>query len=155
MIELTPKQKDFIEQFGVVQEQYGLAPVPARVNALLTVADKKDLSFDEIRDALHLSKSSASNAVNTLLSLKRIGYRTKLGDRKRYFFSRLDHWQETFKNDVLRLRDYKDIIDKIVKNRTEDTPDYNSHIKQHVDFLEYFTDESLKIIDRWEKMNGN
>ena len=118
MIELTPKQKDFIEQFGVVQEQYGLAPVPARVNALLTVADKKDLSFDEIRDALHLSKSSASNAVNTLLSLNRIGYRTKLGDRKRYFFSRLDHWQETFKDDVLRLRDYKDIIDKIVKKPT-------------------------------------
>lgn len=150
MIKLTKQQIESIEEFGVVQEQYGLAPVSARVNALLTVADNTDLSFEEIRETLKLSKSSASNAINNLLSLNRIGYKTKIGDRKRYFHSRLDHWQESFRTDVLRLTDYNAAIEKIVKNRTKFTEEYNTKLWEHVRFMEYFVKESIKIIDAWE-----
>ena len=85
MSKLTREQEELIERFGVIQEQSGFAPASARVNALLTVSDKTSLTFDEIRETLQLSKSATSNAINNLLVLGRIGYKTQLGDRKRYF----------------------------------------------------------------------
>ncbi len=93
---LTQKQKELIESFGVVQEGMGLSPASARVNALLTVADKVELTFDEIREGVTLSKSATSNAINNLLLSKHIGYKTKPGNRKRYFFSKLGQWQNSF-----------------------------------------------------------
>ncbi|MGB7393051.1 MAG: MarR family transcriptional regulator, partial [Pricia sp.] len=88
-IKLTKEQQELIEKFGVIQEGMGLNPASARVNALLTISDKLELTFDEIRETLKLSKSATSNAINFLLERENIGYKTKLGDRKRYFFSKL------------------------------------------------------------------
>jgi len=153
MIDLSPKQIELIEHFGVVQEKMGLAPATSRVNALLTISDKTELTFDEIREALQLSKSSASNAINNLLSLDRIGYKTKLGDRKRYFYSRLDHWRASFRKDILGLNDYTSSLSKILENRTKDTEVYNDKLEELVNFMDYFIDESIQLIDKWENKN--
>ena len=139
-----------IEHFGVIQEHMGLAPASARVNALLSVADKTELTFDDIRATLQLSKSSASNAINSLLTLGRIGYKTKLGDRKRYFYSKLDHWQNTFRKDILGLNDYSRCLTDILKQRTTDTEIYNDKLGELVEFINYFITESIQLIDAWE-----
>ena len=97
-IKLTDNQKELVESFGVVQEHMGLSPAAARVNALLTISDVIELSFDEIRETLQLSKSATSNAINSLLTMDRIDYKTKPGDRKRYFYSKLGQWQTSFRN---------------------------------------------------------
>ena len=81
---LSENQKTLIEKYGVLMEQFGLSPVAARVNALLTVTNLPYLSFDEIRVSLNISKSATSTAINTLLLLDYITFKTELGDRKRY-----------------------------------------------------------------------
>ena len=57
------------------------------------VSHEPELTFDEIRDALGLSKSSTSAAINLLLSLDSIEYRTRPGDRKRYFRKNYKNWE--------------------------------------------------------------
>ena len=79
------KQDELIEKIGVHFEKEGLQPVAARILSLLTVSDKEEQTFDEIRDTLKISKSAASNGINLLLKINSIEYITKLGDRKRYF----------------------------------------------------------------------
>ena len=106
---LTDKQKELIESFGVVQEGMGLSPASARVDALLIVADSTELTFDEIRETLKLSKSATSNAINNLIMLKRIGYKTKLGDRKRYFHTRLGQWKNVFIDGIEGLTAYNEV----------------------------------------------
>jgi len=148
---LTQKQKELIEKFGVIQEQLGTAPAPARVNALLTVSDTPELTFDEIREALQLSKSATSNAINGLLTLNQVGYITKPGDRKRYFYSKLNEWKSTLKKSMLGLNAYKDIIKEIHENRTEDTQEFNEQLAELAEFVDYYISEGIAIIDRWEK----
>ncbi|APG63980.1 transcriptional regulator [Tenacibaculum todarodis] len=148
---LSEKQKDLIESFGVIQEQMGLTPAAARVNALLTISEELHLSFDQIKEALHLSKSATSNAINMLLTLNRIGYKTKPGDRKRYFYSKLDQWKELFKKDMQGLNHYRDILSEIIKNRSTKNEDFNNQLKDLNEFMEYFIRESIKLIDNWKK----
>ena len=148
---LTEKQKELIERFGVVQEGMGLSPAAARVNALLTVADKVELTFDEIREALQLSKSATSNALNSLLLLKRIGYKTKPGDRKRYFYSKLGQWQNSFVESMEGLTEYNSIVKDILTHRDKETKEFNNQLKDFTDFLDYYQKESIKLIKNWKK----
>ena len=150
-IKLTEKQKELLEAYGVIQEQFGLSPASARVNALLTVIDHKELTFDEIRETLTLSKSATSNAINNLITINYISYRTKLGERKRYFYSRMDQWQDSFKKNLNGFKDYNKIMKAILKERTSETPEYNKKIKELTQFIDYYMDEAKKIIDNWEK----
>lgn len=147
---LTDKQKELIESFGVVQEAMGLSPAAARVNALLTVSDKVELSFDEIREALKLSKSATSNAINNLMTTKQIGYKTRPGDRKRYFFTKLGEWQNTFFARINGLTPYRDIVNTIMDNRTKETKEFNAKLKDFTEFLDYYQEESLKLIANWK-----
>lgn len=148
---LTDKQKELIESFGVIQEGMGLSPASARVNALLTVADATELTFDQIREALELSKSATSNAINNLLMLKRIGYKTKPGDRKRYFYSQLGEWQKGFIESMEGLTVYNDVIKSILDNRTEETTAFNNKLEDFTNFISYYQEESIKLIKNWKK----
>lgn len=147
---LTDKQKELLERYGVVQEQFGLSPASSRVNALLTVADEKELSFDDIRETLGLSKSATSNAINNLLTINYIGYKTKLGDRKRYFFSRMDQWQESFKKNLEGFKGYNAVMKDILKERTPETKDYNDKVEELTKFIDYYIKEAKAIINNWE-----
>lgn len=149
-INLTEKQKELIEKFGVAQEKSGLAPASARVNALLIVSDDIELTFDDIKDSLHLSKSAVSNAINNLLTTKRIGYKTKPGDRKRYFYSTLDHWNSSFRDTISSIDEYINSLKEIMENRTPETKDFNHKITDFTEFLENFRKKSLAAIDDWE-----
>ncbi|EDM44121.1 hypothetical protein SCB49_11037 [unidentified eubacterium SCB49] len=148
---LTTKQKELIERFGVIQEGMGLSPASARVNALLVVADSEALTFDYVREALDLSKSATSNAINTLLMMGQVGYKTKPGDRKRYFYSKLGEWQNSFRDRMNALTPYKEIINEIYENRTVETENFNIELKEFAAFIEYYQEESLKLINNWKK----
>ena len=128
----------------------GLSPASARVDALLTVADSVELTFDQIREALELSKSATSNAINNLLMLKRIEYKTKPGDRKRYFQTKLGQWKNTFIDGINGLTEYNEVVKEILENRTEDTKEFNTQLKDFTEFIEYYQIESIKIINNWK-----
>jgi len=148
---LSDKQKELVEAYGVIQENMGLNPAAARVNALLTVSDKTELSFDEIRETLGLSKSAVSNALNNLLTLEHIGYLTRMGERKRYFFSKLGQWKTKFRKDIAGLHHYNDTLKAILKHRSSETQEFNNKIEELTEFMDYFMKESIRIIDDWEK----
>jgi DNA-binding transcriptional regulator GbsR (MarR family) len=148
---LTDKQKELIEKFGVIQEHMGLSPAASRVNALLTVVNEPELTFDAIKENLSLSKSATSNAINYLLSLDRIGYKTKPGDRKRYFYSKLDQWKVSFRKDILALNNYNAMLAEIINNRSNDNQDFNAQLHELNSFMDYFITESVNLIDNWKK----
>lgn len=151
MVQLTEKQKELIESFGVLQEHMGLTPAAARINSLLTIADENEITFDEIRETLNLSKSATSNALNVLITMNNIDYKTKSGDRKRYFYSKLDQWKTKFKKDTLGLNVYNSLLIEIHKNRNPKTKEYNDKLKELTEFMDYYINETVKIIDNWGK----
>jgi DNA-binding transcriptional regulator GbsR (MarR family) len=86
--ERVKAQWDLIDTIGRTYDKQGFGVIPGRVIGFLTVMDKEQFTFEEIVDALQISKSSASNAIRILEARNQIEYFTLPGDRKRYFHVR-------------------------------------------------------------------
>lgn len=151
---LSDYQKQLIERVGVLQEKAGLQPAAARILALLLVSDRTELSFDEIREALNISKSAASNALNLLLSLHKIDYITLPGDRKRYFKSRIGEWQNEMKAHMEGFVAMNSLFREILAQRSKGTPDFNKSLSELVQFMEFLEKEIPLLCKRWEENRG-
>ncbi|MEY4905811.1 MAG: hypothetical protein RLZZ292_3626 [Bacteroidota bacterium] len=138
---------------GVFQERTGMPPTEARIIALLLVSDKIELTFDEIREMLQVSKSATSNAVNTLLRTNKIEYITKSGDRKRYFRSNLGNWEKNAKIGFQSLLSINDIMKEILSVRTPETPEFNQDLKTVIEFVEFIQTELSASFKKWQINN--
>lgn len=150
---LTEKQKELIEKLGVFHEKAGIPPTEARVAALLMISDVTELTFDEIRETLQVSKSATSNAINTLLLTKRIDYITKPGDRKRYFRSNLINWKKNAKQTFDAILSISNIMKEILEVRNPDTIKFNNDLAEVIDFTDFLHEELSKIFLKWRHKN--
>ena len=148
---LSQRKKELIEKIGIMQEKTGMQPAAGRIVGLLYVAGKPELTFDEIREGLCISKSATSNALNLLQQLNRLDYITYNGDRRRYFRLKLDRWRELVTNEIDGITNFSEILQEVVAERTNDTPEYNQNILEVADFLKYLHGELPKLLQQWEE----
>lgn len=148
-IKLSDEKLALIEKLGLIFEQ-GLQPAAARIAALLLVSDKLELTFDEICEMLNLSKSATSNSLNLLLTMNRIEYITKPGDRKRYFRSNLSDWKETMKNKFLEFDKVHKIMNEVLAQRPHSTNDFNLKLEEFIHFMEFMKREIPFLFKKWE-----
>jgi DNA-binding transcriptional regulator GbsR (MarR family) len=154
VIILSEKQYELVEQIGVLFERKGMTPASARVTGVLLVSDKTELSFDQIREILQLSKSATSNAINSLLNTEYVDYITKPGDRKRYFIFKLEGWQEKIMKEINNMGLMADLFKAVLKQRPGDTLDFNSKFNDIIEFTEFIRTKANELIIEWkEKQN--
>lgn len=147
---LTVQQRELIEKIGIYFEENGLQPAAARVMALLFVSNESDLTFDEIRFELEMSKSAISNAINMLLTMKQIEYFTKPGDRKRYFRNKIDNWVDALKEGQQKTIIFKDLLSEIIVLHKNIKHPKMAKYMEMIDFLEYLEAEFPKLVERWK-----
>lgn len=152
-VQLTQEQRELIERMGVFYEQHGVPPMEGRIMSLLVVCDEPELTFDQIRELLGISKSTTSSALNMLLLTKRVVYRTKPGDRKRYFASNIVKWQEGFTENFVKFFDVIKIMKEALDQRTPKTPDFNLQMGEFIEFIEYLSIEFPKLYMEWCNRN--
>ncbi len=152
-IAITKSQLMLVEKLGVVFEQSGMQPAAARVASLLIIADQTELTFDEIRATMKLSKSATSNAINTLLNAKRIIYITKPGDRKRYFTSDIKEWKVGFLEKFGEMMTIVEVYNEVLKQRTKATPEFNKDLGEMISLMSFIFDEIPKLFNKWENQN--
>lgn len=147
---LSKKQIELIEKIGIYFEQ-GMQPAAARILALLIVSDNDSFGFEEIRETLNLSKSATSNGINFLLSVKKIEYFTKSGERKRYF-----KWSPTntinhFKDGINKVLGLSSLFEETLKYKTE-TNSFNSQmLKELTDLMNFLHKEMPAVYKKWEQ----
>ena len=152
-IAISKAQLMLVEKMGVLFELSGMQPAAARVASLLIIADQTELTFDEIRATMKLSKSATSNAINTLLNAKRIIYITKPGDRKRYFTSDIKEWKVGFYEKFGEMRTLVEIYNEALIQRTKSTPEFNKDLEQMISLMSFIFDEIPKLFEKWENQN--
>ncbi|KAA5546646.1 MarR family transcriptional regulator [Adhaeribacter rhizoryzae] len=148
---LTDKQKTLIEKIGISYESEGLQPVAGRILGLLYVSDNPHLTFDEITEALQISKSATSNGINLLLQMQRIEYITFSGDRRRYFRLKVSNWREEFKHKIEVMAGFNSLMREVLALRTKETPEYNERIKELADFLDYVFQQLPLLLQQWDQ----
>ena len=147
---LSEEQKKMVEKFGVVLEQSGQSPAQARISGLLIIADKVELTFDEIMNALQLSKSATSNALNALLMMDQITYTTKIGDRKRYFKSKIATMGGEFEKKIDQLLHFKVLLQEVLEGRSKETVEFNKKLSKVIEFLAFMQEEMPLLYKKWK-----
>lgn len=150
-MKLTQEQKSLIEKMGVFQEHSGMPPTESRILALLLVADETEMTFEEIKDHLQISKSATSNSINLLLKTNKLEYITKSGDRKRYFRTKISSWEQDAESNLQGMLSVNGILKEILNQRTTKTPKFNSDLKNVIDFIDFLQVELLNIFKKWKK----
>lgn len=148
---ITEKQRILIEQLGVFYEHEGFNPAGARILALLLIADRNELTFDEIKDALNISKSATSTAINLLTNTNRIEYFTNPGERKRYFRARIVNWDSLMKEKLEGIIKMSSLMEAIIEQRHEKTLEFNNGLKEIHGFMTFFQKEIPLLIERWKE----
>ncbi len=151
-IPLDDKRKALIEKLGIANEEKGFQPVAGRILGLLYVSPRPELTFDEIRESLNISKSATSTALNLLMHMGRVDYTTFSGDRKRYFRIKLNNWREMIQDEMERMVKISYVMQEVLEVRKEDkTDNFNCNIEEFTSFLQFMYKEFPALLQRWEK----
>lgn len=146
---LSEKQIELIEKIGIYFEQ-NMQPAAARILALLIVGDNEAFSFDRIRETLNLSKSATSNGINFLLSVNKIDYLTKSGDRKRYFKWNPSNTITHFKEGIEKVLGLSSLFEETLKHK-QDKDSYNTlMLEELTDLMNFLHKEMPAIYRKWE-----
>ena len=151
MPRLSETQRDLIERIGILHDKMGMRPAEGRIVGLLIVSSEPELTFDEIRLALELSKSATSTALRHLQEIGSIEYRTRPGDRKRYFRKNYADWERSF---IERGVGYLQIRHLLSEARAYQDPAKNDNAQsmdRMIDFLEFLEESVLDAHKRWEE----
>lgn len=148
---LTEPQRRLIEKIGVVHDRFGLPPAAGRVLGLLLVCEQSELTFDEIRAALPLSKSSTSAALNLLLQVGTIEYGTRPGDRKRYFSKKFDGWERSLLERMKVFFSLRGLLAEALELRPHASEESNRAIARMVEFLGVLESEMDDAHRLWEE----
>lgn len=149
-IELGEKQRDVIERMGAFYEQMGMPPTESRIMALLVVCDQTELTFDQIREVLQISKSATSNALNLLLLSQQITYRTKIGERKRYFSSNIIDWEQMIAGEMQRTFKVKSLLQEALELRTKETIRFNDQLRNFIEFIDFIGSKMPELMEQWQ-----
>lgn len=152
---LSDQQKILVEKLGVLNERGGLQPVASRVLALMLVADRTEITFDEIREILSISKSAASNAINLLLNTDKITYITKPGDRRRYFKSSIKSWKNNVQARLAGLEYMSSLFNEVLAQRPAETAEFNKSMKEVIDFLDFMAERIPALYQEFEAQHDS
>lgn len=154
MKDYSAEKKEAVESIGLhIEKRTQIAPLAARIQALMILNSDKGMTFDEIVAFTQASKSSVSSNLNLLLQMKSSEYYTVPGDRKRYFRSSKDYL-------FLRLEKYLEMVNEEIEitNQINDFNEkYNNTSFTEEDsfgflFIEFLENQKNIIQDTLEKM---
>jgi len=112
----SPEKRKLIEEIGVHFERiHQIAPLAARIYAIMILSPNDGHTFDEIVTMTEASKSSVSTQLNLLIQLKKVEYFTKSGDRKRYFRASKMYLKNTLQEYKDNISEEIELIEKITK----------------------------------------
>ncbi|MCB9234760.1 MAG: MarR family transcriptional regulator [Bacteroidia bacterium] len=149
-IHLSEEQKTLVERLGMTYERSGMTQVASRILGLLLVSEDPDLTFDQLQATLGVSKSAISNSLNFLINTNKIEEISRLGERKRYFRSKVLQWKEEIKKSSSQMTQFTDLLKTVLKQRPGNTLEFNQNLAELIDFMEFMREEMPMLFKKWE-----
>ncbi|NMM47590.1 GbsR/MarR family transcriptional regulator [Marinigracilibium pacificum] len=151
---LTEQQKEVLEMFGVFLEKKGWQPALARVLGVLALNDEGELTFDQIRDVLNLSKSATSSALNNLINNGKVEYITKTGDRKRYFRIKPIMVHDMILEEIDTRKELTRVLKEVYDQKSNKEGVFCHNLKTAIEFFEFMNDKITKAHAEWKLKNS-
>lgn len=143
------KQKRIIDSFGEQLTKDNYPPIAGRILGLFYTSDQKYFTFEEIKEALSISKSATSKALTFLDNIEEVSYvYDKNNKRLRLFYLNVIGM---VKRIHLVLEGYKEqerLFKEVLKIRSEENQQLNNYIEKNILFSQDvlgFVQEKLEL----------
>lgn len=109
---------------------FSLPPLASKIYSyLLFDYEKVGITFDEFVEVLSASKSSVSTSISLLLNAQLIVDRSKMDERKRYFFINDEYKKIRFEKIVQKMQDELRLLDDLNNFKKSKDDEYNERIE--------------------------
>ncbi len=131
------KSKDIlIEQSAELYKMVGYPRIAGKIMGLLYVSEQKYFTFQELMNALNISKGATSKALNFLIEINEIAFIIKKDNkRKRYFHISAKGTVKSLEDWLQSLLLRREILEEILQLRTDKNEEVNSLIQQMIAFI--------------------
>ncbi len=139
----------FVERFGAILSDTGMARMPARILAALLTTDSGKLTSAEIAELLQISPAAVSGAVRYLTQVRIVSREREPGSRRDVYRMRDDVWYEaTFRKDQML-----GMIDEVLSEGVEalgPATDAGSRLDETREFFRFCHSELGSMVERWK-----
>ncbi len=148
---ISEKKLELVERIGVFHEQRGMQPLMGRIVGLLLVLEEAEATFEEIVEHLNVSKSAVSNALNFLQLQGHLAYKTKPGERKRYFYLSIENWEDDMEKKLCDVSHLSSVMKEVLHERGNKKPEFNENIKDICNFMDFLRNRIPNLFKEFRK----
>ncbi len=144
------KERDFVDQIGLVLERSGLPPVAGRLLGRLLICDPAEQSSADLADYLVTSAGSISTCTRMLMQARLVERIRKPGNRSAFFRLREGAWVEMMQAEVSRITRLREISDVGLALLPENDNPRRKRMQAFRDFNAFLEREFPILMDHWD-----
>ncbi len=149
---LDTERDRFIEENGLLFEKLGVTRMSGRILGYLMVAEKENVSFNELTEALKASKSSISTNLKMLLQIGFVKPLTLPGERKTYYMLSPDmDWRAYFAQRLEMINIMNNMFKKGLSLRPSKEDNAAKWLREASEFYDFIIEEFPAMLRRWEE----
>ena len=153
--EMTPEQRELIEEFGLLQEQMGGTRMTGRVSGWLLLCTPPVQSLTEIAEGLGVSKAAVSGAARLLLQSRIVERVSEPGQRGDFYRALPADPDDIIPLDHVRtLHRLIERALQTVADRDQSQPNY-SLMRDLLEFTAFVEAEMPTLLARWRERRAN
>lgn len=144
------KQKEFVEEVGLLFETIGLPRMAGRVLGWLLISNPPHQSPGELAEILQASKGSISTMTRLLEQIGLIERISLPGQRRDYFRIKLNAWSELTKRRMAQITAFREVAERGLALMQPDDPQLSLRLQEMHDIHKFFEMELPRLIERWD-----
>lgn len=149
-------QLRYVEDFGLLFEQFGQPRMVGRVLGVLLVSGVQEHSAEELADLLRASRGSISSATRTLVQTGLVQRVSRPGERRDYFRVRPGAWNELMRERMAQVYALREMAERglnVLDAVDYSEPEARHGLEEMRDFYAYWERELPAVLERWEQRN--
>ena len=143
---------EYIEEMGLLMEDYGFSRMAGRVLGALLVSEPAEQTAEDLASALQASRSSISVAIRLLEKLGYVERVSRPGERKDYFRNRPNAWAtQLAERQLIAIRQLREVADKGLALLETDDADSRLGLEEMREFYAFMEREHPRILKSWRE----
>lgn len=152
-MELTTRQREFIDDFAALWERSGGNVAQARILALLYIADEPELTATDITGALGISRGTVSQTTRQLIQLRLIQRVSRPGDRRDFYRVVSNPFGSTASSERTQIGAFIDIFRRGLSLHNTSPPERKRALINSIAFLEAYDAALGSFLETWTPPN--
>jgi len=149
----TNREKDFIEQAGIVFEQTGLPRMSGRIFGRLLIANPPYQTLNELAEALMASKGSISSMTRLLIQIGLIERFTIPGERRCCLRLRTDSLRNTIQRGLEdEIKMFRQLAENGLELLADNAPPARTWLEEMHDTYTFLEREFPALLERYEQV---